>query len=479
MRAVFRAISFIVAMGAGAALTFTLASRYWLGSYRALPGTWLGGHAYDPDLHTSPAAWLELRRSQLLERRIYLRLSDETFEFSFGELGLELDVPDVLEAMEREAQEGPEWARLLRAVRARRGLIEQPVLFKIDEKRARDTLKGLAPLIRSSAVNARLDLNAHRRVESRAGRELDIEGTLKALEHASLQSTPVISARELEIQPEVTTEMLSDIDVSKVLSSYETSFEHKAGSRAINIRRAAEYLDETILAPHAELSFNKVVGPREESRGFAYAPVIVNDELDRDVGGGVCQVATTLHAAAVFGLLEVTRRRSHSRPSGYAPLGLDATVIYGKVDLRLKNPYDTPLMIHAYLPSRYTIRVELLGREPAAKVTHSYAVTEKYDFVRRVATKPFLEAGEYERRQKGIPGYDVISVLNIEYEDGTKERRSYRSKYYPVPEVYWLKEGAPLSELPALPEGATHTEQVGDADAAGSEATVDEGTLRG
>src|SRR5690606_10983287 len=164
----------------------------------------------------------------------------------------------------------------------------------------------------------------------------------------------------------------------------------------------------------------------------------------------------------VYGLLEVEERRSHSRPSGYAPLGLDATVIDGMVDLKLRNPYQTALMVHAYLPSRYTVRVELLGRDPPGEVTHAYAVTEKYDFVRRVASKPFLEPGEHRRRQKGTPGYDVVSIVKIAYADGKVGRHTYRSKYYPVPEVYWIAEGSDPSELPELPEGATHTEHADD-----------------
>jgi hypothetical protein len=176
----------------------------------------------------------------------------------------------------------------------------------------------------------------------------------------------------------------------------------------------------------------------------------------------------------------VTRRRSHSRPSGYAPLGLDATVIYPQVDLRIKNPFDTPLIVHAYLPSRYAIRVELLGRDPTGKVSHAYAVSERQDFIRRVVSKPFLEFGERKRHQKGGYGYDVVSIVRLSKEDGSVAKRTYRSKYYPVPEVYWVSEGSDMSELPELPEGATHTEHQDDQLApAEGDVTGNEPTLNG
>jgi hypothetical protein len=183
-------------------------------------------------------------------------------------------------------------------------------------------------------------------------------------------------------------------------------------------------------------------------RGFVDAPVIVNDELEEDVGGGVCQVATTLHAAAIFGALEVVTRRSHSRPSGYAPLGLDATVIDGKVDLQLRNPYPEPLLVYVSFPSSYVIRVELLGRLPQAVVRHEYAVTHREPYARRIWNKTEMKPGTFEQKQKGSEGMDVVSVLTIESADGKHKKHRYHSKYYPVPEVFWLGQGVLQAELP-------------------------------
>lgn len=461
-------LTVVLAMAGSAAASAAGAFQYLVGDRSAFPGTLVLEHRYDPDRHGLAGHWLDLRRRQLATEPVYLSAPDGVYEYDAAELGLELDVAAMLSAFEETARAGTHFERLERALRARRGTLSENPRFTFDRERARGVLTRLAPSVYRPAINAELDYRNHRRVESRSGRALDVESTLRAIEQASLSDVPVVELQLLEIEPTVTTDMLADIDVSKLLASFETSFRNKAGNRGVNIKRAAAYLDGTILAPGAEFSFNQVVGPREESRGFVWAPVIVNDEMEPGVGGGVCQVATTLHAAAVYGLLDVEQRRSHSRPSGYAPLGLDATVIYGKVDLKLKNPYDTAIMVHAYLPDPTTIRVELLGRDPPGHVEHVYAVTEKHDFSRRVAAKPFLAPGAQERKQKGTPGYDVVSVVSVRYPDGTEKRRRYRSKYYPVPEVYWVSEGSDLSELPELPEGATHTEHVNDA-AAGSE----------
>jgi hypothetical protein len=156
------------------------------------------------------------------------------------------------------------------------------------------------------------------------------------------------------------------------------------------------------------------------------------------------------------------RRRSHSRPSGYAQLGLDATVIYGEVDLEVRNPYETPLIIHAFVPQDRVLKVEFLGREPPGRVEYAYGVEETYDFYRRVTTKSWLPAERRIRKQRGIRGYDIVSVVRFRKPDGSVQVRSYKSSYRPTPEVYWVGPGYHLDDLPALPEGATHVEIDGE-----------------
>jgi vancomycin resistance protein YoaR len=330
--------------------------------------------------------------------------------------------------------------------------------FSLDETAARDWLKDLANEVCQAPRDARLDIAEHRRVPAEPGRALDIDGSMQALR--TFASTPAnsIVLPIIRQEPAVTLSDLPPVDVSRVLASYETDFRKKAGRRAVNIRRAAELLDGAIIYPGEEFSFNRVVGPRELSRGFINAPVIVEDEMEPGVGGGVCQVATTLHAAAVFGNLDIVERRSHSRPSGYAPLGLDATVIDGEVDLRLRNPFEQPIMVVATLPSQFRIRVALLGVNPPGKVEHTYAVTQRHDFYRRIVEKEDLPPGSFERTQKGGYGYDTVSRVEVALPNGKTRHHRYTSKYYPVPEVYWVGPQTRLDALPPLPEGASHVE---------------------
>ncbi|HEY3665896.1 MAG TPA: VanW family protein, partial [Polyangiaceae bacterium] len=321
-----------------------------------------------PPVRGELGAWLA-RRSQAVNARRATLLSDSgAVDLSFEQLGLHMDVVGSLRLAQQAAPVSSWLGRLRQQFAAKQNLPDVPLVFRFDAQRASLRLGAFAASVYRPAVDARLDLAAHQRVVDLPGRELDLAASLVAIAEGGRDDGAVFEVITRAIPARVTEDMLRAVDVGRVLSSYETDFTHHAGPRAINITTAARYLNGTVIAPGEVFSFNKTVGPRTVPRGFTFAPVIVADELEPGVGGGVCQVASTLHAAAVFGGFEVVQRRNHSRPSGYTPLGLDATVVDGELDLKLKNPYDSPLIVHAFLPTHGSLRIELLGREPPGKV---------------------------------------------------------------------------------------------------------------
>lgn len=405
------------------------------------------------------AAWLRLREREIASRRAFLDLGSEQIPTTFAELGLTLDVERTSELVRSLPRPNGFWSRLRRALSGPpREVTRLEPVFRFDGERALQLLASLATALNREPQDARLDLELHRRVEEVPGRELLLPETAQRLARGGREEDTLFEPVFRSIPARATLSMLPPVDVSQVLGRYETNFRGHAGARAVNIRRAARALDRVVIEPFATFSFNRTVGPRSEERGFVKAPVIVNDETEPGLGGGVCQAATTLHAAAVFAGLEVLERRSHSRPSGYAPLGLDATVVEGKVDLRLRNPFTTPVMLHASFPRSTSIRVEILGHPPLGRVEHAAQVIERHPFRRRLVERPELETGSFEQKQKGGYGYDIVSVVSLTQADGTVLTRRYPSKYYPVPEVLWVGKGTQASALPPLPDGATGLE---------------------
>lgn len=130
------------------------------------------------------------------------------------------------------------------------------------------------------------------------------------------------------------------------LASRTTTYNAKI-PRAINVGLAADALNGTIVMPGAQFSYNETVGPRTRSRGYVEATVYSSGQVTTGIGGGICQVSSTLYAAMRDCGLPATERHAHSLPVHYLPAGYDATVAYGSLDLKFVNIYSVPIMISA------------------------------------------------------------------------------------------------------------------------------------
>lgn len=129
------------------------------------------------------------------------------------------------------------------------------------------------------------------------------------------------------------------------LASYRTSLADRTEAQRHNILQAAKALDGVVIEPGETFSFNKMVGPRTPERGYQEAPAFMERDLVKSIGGGVCQVSSTVYNAAALAGLTVIERHPHVRFVSSVPPGRDATVWYGLVDLRATNPFSTPVQL--------------------------------------------------------------------------------------------------------------------------------------
>jgi len=142
-------------------------------------------------------------------------------------------------------------------------------------------------------------------------------------------------------------ELLSTLR-DKRIGSYTTYYNAGNRKRAHNITLAANSINNVVIFPDEMFSFNRTLGPRTSARGYKPAPVIVQGELSEGVGGGICQVSSTLFNAADRAGLDIVERYSHSRKVPYVLPGRDATVSWGGPDFVFRNPYNQPVLIRAH-----------------------------------------------------------------------------------------------------------------------------------
>lgn len=233
--------------------------------------------------------------------------------------------------------------------------------------------------------------------------------------------------------------------INKKLGDFETDYSSSIKNRKENIRLAASKFNNMKLNPGDEVSFNDVVGEISEETGFKNATVIVGGEYEDGIGGGICQVSTTLYNSLVLSDLEITERHNHSRPIHYVDLGTDAAVARGYKDLKFKNNTNNSILILAEANGEklnfkilgnssdrdYEIKIvpELLGTvSPGVDTVYSDALPE----------------GESTVKESGAKGYSYKTYKEIIKNGEIVEKKEISKSYYlPKDKVVVVGTGSP------------------------------------
>jgi len=459
---VFMRVAVIAALaGAGGAGAWAASLRWWpLAVYgdpgRALPGLRVDGERV-PEGGGAAQALVDARAQALCDRHVRLVVKDgearrTVLEATLGELGVRVDADAVTSRALRLGRTEDWLARAYLANRARRGDLDVPLEPTVDTHVVVERLAALKEHLDQAPVPARLDLEHHTIVPQVDGRAVDPDAAADALERAALDPAMVeVELPFTPVEPAVTSASLARVDISHVVASFETYFSRHGdqGPRARNIEVAASHVNGLVIEPGQAISFNDVVGPRSEDNGFKHAFEILKGEMVEGTGGGTCQVASTLHAIAFYGGLDIIQRLPHSRPSGYIPAGLDATVVYPVVDLKVRNPYAFPVVVHATVLAN-RIKMELLGADKPVDVSFGKSVLSTTPFVRKVVEDPGVT--KPKRKQKGIEGMELWRSRVIAFHDGRKKVESGRDVYPPTTEIWHVPPGFDESTLPPLGE---------------------------
>lgn len=258
------------------------------------------------------------------------------------------------------------------------------------------------------------------------------------------------------------------IELYKFATQFKTQTQD---DRVHNIELGASKLNKTIIKPGETISFNQVVGPRSEEFGFKNAPALFLGEVTQELGGGMCQVSSTLHAAALNAGMEIIERHPHSRPSSYITKGFDATVNYPPecqkdkpdlricFDLKIRNPYTFEVQIttKSFEPERppdsielnlkRTLEVSLWGVGPIAEVKTSWKTYETPPFTQKVRKHPWRKTGKWIK-QSGVNGVNGALVIDTSWPDGHKDHRTVISNYDPVNEIWEVGQDWDLENKP-------------------------------
>lgn len=221
------------------------------------------------------------------------------------------------------------------------------------------------------------------------GQKVVPEDVLVALEH--IEGTTVEVAFQIAEPEEVNLEPL------ELVAASETNYDLEETDRNVNLSLAAKAVHGQVLIPGQTYSFNRAAGERSEARGYRYANVVVGNTLVPDIGGGICQVTTTLFMAVAQAGLDFPEIHNHGIPVEYAPPGLDAAVAWNYLDLKVKNNFGHPVVFGAWVEDG-TVLVRVFSKSLESTYELEPVILEEYP---QEGMKPGLLVETYRIEKQG------------------------------------------------------------------------------
>lgn len=241
-------------------------------------------------------------------------------------------------------------------------------------------------------------------------------------------------------QPSLTASQLRASLFCDRLGTYSSRYNAGDTNRSYNIALACKNINEVVLAPGDVFSYNDTVGPRTAARGFRPAHVYVGNKVEDGIGGGICQVSSTLYNTVVLSDLKIVTRTNHSLPVSYVPMGRDATVSYGSIDFKFENNTSAPIKIAATASGgQTTISVYGTQEHPGRTISIETEKTASYPAKLVQKEAPDLPEGEIKVEQKGSDGSSYNSYKIIR-ENGTVVSRELlaKSTYVSADRIEWV-----------------------------------------
>jgi len=294
---------------------------------------------------------LEQRKNELYKRPVQFISEEKSFQITLEELGFTYAYDKPLQQAYLIGREGNIFNKAISMYKASWGITLQPEQQWKDQILTEALTKHLSTL-NIPGVDAYFSINPDNSLQivpEILGKQVDIDSLLTSIKKMPLDGAQKIPIPFKTVTPTLTMKDLENVKKNPLLSDYTTYFDPNQIERTFNIKLAAKALDGTVLKPGEAFSFNQTVGPRTAEAGYQMAIIIEGNKFVPGLGGGVCQVSSTLYNAVRLASpsLTVTERSPHSLPITYVPLGQDATVAYPNLDFKFRNDSEGFLLIRS------------------------------------------------------------------------------------------------------------------------------------
>ena len=394
-------------------------------------------------------AKLEQNISNQISKQILVFTNEElSIEVPFSNLGITYNINETLD----KAFNIGRYENFFTKYNIAKNGLETKEEFKlsrsIDESKIDDALKDCANKFYVHPINATLKRKNRQFITTKEvnGTTLNISAT-KDKVLTVLNDTTDLDIHRIEVEvimeeiiPEYTEASLQDVQT--LVSSFSTSYDNASANRNENIKVASRKINRMLL-PDEVFYLSNQLEPFTVEEGYKNAGTIVNGKIEDSLGGGICQVASTLYNAVLLTDLEIVTRQNHSLTVSYVPLGRDATYNTGTIDFQFKNDSGYPIFIEGYCENNRVI-VNIYGHKslkPQYDIKFESEITE---VIPAPATKyeddATLDEGKEVVETTAIDGKRV-NLYKLYYKDGVLEKRVLVNRSYYRPRAAVIKRG--------------------------------------
>jgi vancomycin resistance protein YoaR len=240
----------------------------------------------------------------------------------------------------------------------------------------------------------------------------------------------------MTLEPSVSTTQANEMHITEKIMSYTTEYPLASNAKIANVHLAADLLDNSLIEPGGVWSFNDTAGECTVERGFQKATAIVGGEYVDEIGGGICQVATTVYNAVFDSGLPIVERANHGFYLLAYPAGRDAAISWRVLDLKFENDTENWILLTMSYTGT-TVTCTLWGTNPGYRVeSEDTGFTDRTDYKTKWVNNPELAKGEERLKQTGVRGRTIVVTRYVYNSEGELLRKAdFRSVYEPETEI--------------------------------------------
>lgn len=406
--------------------------------------------------------------NELRKKELSIRVNDNTVSTSLGDLGYSFKLNNVIE----QALELGLTGNLIKRYKDLKDIAHEgftyPLEFSLDEDSVREFISTKASEFNLDPINASVSRSKGQMIytDHILGKKVDVEATVLSIVDAITnlwdRDNIVLDAYMEDVTPVYTRDVVEQCNT--LLGSFSTEYADSAEGRAANLANGARLINNAVIYPGEIFSGYEYLAPFNGQNGYYVAGAYSKGKIIDSVGGGACQVTTTLYNAALEAELEIVERQAHSMTISYVNLSRDAAIAGTYKDLKFKNNTDVPILIEAFTKGR-KITFNIWGHETRdvdnRKIEFETRVLSETapppDVIEEDPTKPIT----YRKiTQSARSGYRA-ELYKVVYENGIEVSRTLinKSSYTPAPRYITIGTKQEEKKVPDKSEGSDKVDE--------------------